>query len=136
MGDDNDETGKNDLIVYVFRGEEGIKEMQESFLTGGYEVTWEYAEAEEKKENAPQAYVIHITDQDGKPVPEVVVNFCTDEACTPRESDENGLVTFDGKPYKYHVQIVDVPEGYSCDEGFEMYTAPVYGEWTLRIKKD
>jgi len=33
-------------------------------------------------------------------------------------------------------QIVDVPEGYSCDENFEMYTTPVYSEWTLRIKKD
>jgi hypothetical protein len=69
-------------------------------------------------------------------VGEVTVNFCTDQACTPKESDENGLITFDGEPNKYHVQIIDVPEGYSYDEGFEMYTTPVYGEWTLRIKKD
>ena len=134
--DDKDETGENIFGIYVFRGEEGIKELQDLFLAEGNEVTWEYAETEEKKENAPQAYLIHVMDQDGKPVPEVTVNFCTDEACVPRESDENGLVTFEGKPYKYHVQIIDVPEGYSWDESFEMYTTPEYGEWTLRIKKD
>ena len=91
---------------------------------------------EEKKENAPQAYILHVVDQNNNPVGEVVVNFCTDQACTPGESDENGLITFEGEPNKYHVQIIDVPEGYSWDEDFEMYTSPVYGEWTLRIKKD
>ena len=134
--DDSDEEDPKMITVYLFRNEEDIGKMAEKMKADDAgELTWEYAEAE-KTENAPQAYIVHVVDQDGKPVPEVSVNFCTDEACTPKESDENGLITFDGKPYKYHVQIIDVPEGYSCDESFEMYTTPVYSEWTLRIRKD
>ena len=30
----------------------------------------------------------------------------------------------------------DVPEGYSYDESFDMYTTAEYGEWVLRVKKD
>lgn len=89
-----------------------------------------------RKNNGLQAYIIHVTDQDNRPVEEVIVNFCTDTACTPVESDENGLIVFAGAPDIYHVQIVDVPEGYSCDEDFELYTAAEYGEWTLRLTKD
>ena len=77
-----------------------------------------------------------MVDQDNKPVGEVTVNFCTDLACTPSESDESGTVTFTGAPDVYHVQIVDVPEGYSWDESYDMYTTKEYGEWVLRVKKD
>lgn len=84
----------------------------------------------------PQAYIIHVEDQDGLPVEEVMVNFCTDKACMPRESDADGLITFDGAPAVYHVQIVDAPEGYSYDEEFEMYTEAEYGEWILRVRRD
>ena len=69
-----------------------------------------------------KAYVIHVVDQDGNPVEEVTVNFCTDTACTPEETDEAGMIAFEGEPREYHVQIVDVPEGYSYDESFDMYT--------------
>ena len=82
------------------------------------------------------AYIIHVLDQNGDPVPEVCVNFCTDTACVPCESDENGTIVYTGKPDVYHVQIIDYPEGYSCDESFEMYTPETYGEWVLRLTKD
>ena len=134
-----DATGKEDekeIKVCLFRNEEAISKFTEALKADGDgELTWEYADTEEKTENTPQAYIMHVMDQDSMPVPEVTVNFCTDEACVPSESDENGLITFDGEPKKYHVQIIDVPEGYSYDEDFEMYTAPVYSEWTLRIRK-
>ncbi len=78
---------------------------------------WEYAEeTTELSADGQKAYVIHVVDQDGNPVEEVTVNFCTDTACTPEE--------------------VDVPEGYSYDESFDMYTTAEYGEWVLRVKKD
>ena len=99
-----------------------------------HNITWEYAEDE--KENALQAYLIHVVDQYGDPVAEAVVNFCTDTACVPAEADENGLITFDGAPDKYHLQLIDLPEGYSSDEDFEMYTGAEYSEWVLRVKKD
>ena len=77
-----------------------------------------------------------MLDQNGDPVPEVCVNFCTDVACVPCESDEDGTIVYTGKPDVYHVQIIDYPEGYSCDESFEMYTPKTYGEWVLRLRKD
>jgi hypothetical protein len=99
-----------------------------------HNITWEYAEDE--NENSLQAYLIHVVDQYGDPVAEAVVNFCTDTACVPNDSDENGTVTFTGAPDIYHVQIVDVPEGYSWDESYDMYTTKEYGEWVLRVRKD
>ena len=99
-------------------------------------VRWEYADEEKKAEGTPQAYILHVADQDGNPVEGVSVNFCTDEACVPKESDEDGMVTFTGEPDAYHVTIVDVPEGYSWDENYEMYTTREYGEWVLRVRKD
>ena len=91
---------------------------------------------EEKPESAPQAYVIHVVDQDNNPVGEVAVNFCTDAACVPKESGADGTVTFTGAPDVYHVQIIDAPEGYSWDAESELYTTREYGEWVLRVRKD
>ena len=79
---------------------------------------------------------MHVVDQYNNPVEGVTVNFCTDTACVPNESDGNGTITFSGDRNIYHVQIIDAPDGYSWDEGYEMYTTSEYGEWILRIRKD
>jgi hypothetical protein len=52
------------------------------------------------------------------------------------QSDENGVITFDGAPENYHVQILKVPEGYSFDRSFELYTGAAYGEWVLHVGND
>jgi len=123
--------------VFLFRDESCISKVLDILNDVDLgEATWEYADEDEKAENGPKAYILHVVDQNNNPVGEVTVNFCTDQACTPSESDEKGLITFEGEPQKYHVQIINVPEGYSYDEDFEMYTTPAYGEWTLRIRKD
>ena len=57
-------------------------------------------------------------------------------ACVPCESDEDSTIVYTGKPAVYHVQVIDYPEGYSCDESFEMYTTETYGEWVIRLTKD
>ena len=85
---------------------------------------------------ALQTYILHVADQENNPVPGVYVNFCTDTAWTLTVSDKDGTVTFDGTPDVYHIQLLKVPEGYSFDEDFEMYTDPAYGEWVLHIRKD
>ena len=58
-------------------------------------------------------------DQDGAPVPGVMLNFCTDAACIPRKSDANGTVSFDGAPDVYHVQLIKAPEGDLTYDGTE-----------------
>lgn len=70
----------------------------------------------------------YVCDEEGEPVPGAVVNFCTDTACLPCVSDENGIITFAGKPENYHLQILKVPEGYSFDEDFEAW-CDGSGDW-------
>ena len=125
------------IAIYLYISEETVIEtVEEENAEGPGKLTWEYADEEEKAGNTAQAYIVHVLDQDNNPVGEVTVNFCTDVACVPKESDEDGLITFTGAPDAYHVTIVDVPDGYSWDEDYEMYTAREYGEWVLRVRKD
>jgi hypothetical protein len=126
-----------DLIqFYIVRSSSEIDPFVEALKASGYSnVTVEY-ETDADDESSADAYIIHVLDQNGDPVPEVYVNFCTDLACVPCESDEDGTIVYTGKPDVYHVQIIDYPEGYSCDESFEMYTPETYGEWVLRLRKD
>ena len=137
MGDRSVDEDPNEMDLFLFRNEEAISQLSEFMQEEGYpEVTWTYAEEDERPENALQAYILHVVNQDSNPVREVYVNFCTDTACVPKESDEDGTITFTGEPDVYHVQIIDAPEGYSWDEDYEMYTTREYGEWVLRIRKD
>ena len=131
---DNDD---RQIRMYLFINEEAVNEtVEEANAEGPGKWTWEYAETGEQAKNAPQAYIMHVVDQDGNPVGEVMVNFCTDISCVPKESDEDGLITFTGAPDTYHVTVVDAPDGYSWDEDYEMYTPREYGEWVLRVRKE
>ena len=132
----NGEEDPDMIQFHIVRSAGGIESFVD-FLkaAGSNEVTVEY-ETDADDESSVDAYIIHVLDQNGDPVPEVIVNFCTDTACTPCEADEDGTIAYTGKPDVYHIQIIDYPEGYSCDESFEMYTPETYGEWVLRLTKD
>ena len=69
---------------------------------------------------AGASYRVTLRDQDGAPVPGVVVNFCTDEACTQVTSDEKGVAAFAGALSEYHVQLLALPQGYSYTEAAEL----------------
>jgi len=132
------EEDPNDAEIFVISSEDCLEDLKEYLeLVGLENVSWTREEAVPVKASEKEkAYILRVIDQDGNPVPEVTVSFCTDEACVPCESDESGIITFTGKPFAYHVQVVDVPEGYSTDDGFEMTTTEEYGEWLLRIRKN
>ena len=128
-----------DMISYLLvRNADGFQKMLETYKEAGHKEAYFELVSDEPAaaDNAADAYIIHVLDQNGDPVPELIVNFCSDTACTPCESDENGIITYNGAPYAYHIQIIDCPEGYSYDESFEMYTSKACGEWTIRIRKD
>ena len=120
----------------LIRGEDHIEEAADYIRSLEYDVSWEFADEEPVQADEQKAYVIHVMDQDGNPVPGTAVNFCTDAACTMQQADENGVITFEGAPENYHVQILKAPEGYSFDEDFELYTGKNYGEWNLHIGND
>ena len=128
--------GDPDMILfYIARSSAEIDAFVDKLKASYGNVTVEY-ETEADTGSQAGAYIIHVLDQNGDPVPEVCVNFCTDTACVPCESEADGTIVYNGEPAVYHVQIIDYPEGYSCDESFEMYTPAAYGEWVLRLRKD
>ena len=134
---DYDNPNDPDTIqMYMISSDDYIEEFADLIRAQGFEVSWDYEDEEPEEAVPAEAYLLHMVDQNGEPVCGVYVNFCTDTACTMLVSDENGLITFDGEPDAYHVQILKAPDGYSFDSAFELYTDRVYGEWILRIRKD
>ena len=139
-----DELGAQDpdaIRYFLIRDDAYMDEIVETFRQAGRQgnITWEYVDSvqtDSTPAESGQAYTVYVVDQDRNPVPEVCINFCTDTACAPAYSDGNGIAVFNGAPDVYHLQIVDVPEGYSFDEDFEMYTDRTYGSWVLCIRKD
>ena len=123
------------IAMYLFRNEEDIQELVEYGKEEGVEVAWEYAEEKEPEAAEKASYILHVIDQNGKPVPGVMVSFCTDQNCTMAAGDENGVITFDGEKADYHVQVLKVPEGYSIDPEFEMQTGNDR-EWIILVRKD
>ena len=122
--------------VFLIPDEAYIGEVAALIGEAGFEnVRWEFAEPARETEPL-KAYVLHVVDQFGAPVPDVYVNFCTDAACTLAQADAAGIIAFDGAPDTYHIQLLKLPDGYSADPGFELYTKPEYSEWALRVKKD
>ena len=87
-------------------------------------------------EDASVMYIIDVVDQNGDPVPGVVVSFCTDTECSFARGDEQGRITFEGKPYPYHVDIIQVPDGYSFEPLKDDFTATDSGGMTLTVIKD
>ena len=82
-------------------------------------------------------YLISVVDQNEEPVPGVAMNFCSTDQCRLGTTDENGLLTLDLPQSEYHLAILDVPEGYSFEEGYEVnieknHTGPI----VVTITKD
>ena len=65
-----------------------------------------------------------------------MANLCDDSMCNMVKSDDKGVMTFNGKPYAYHITILKVPEGYSFDSKEELHTADQPGTMTITINKD
>lgn len=70
-------------------------------------------------ESSEKTYTVTIKDQDGGGVSGCVVNFCNAASCSPVMIDTNGVYTYSGVAYAYHVQVVKVPEGYKYDTSKE-----------------
>lgn len=80
-------------------------------------------------------YKVTVTDQDGKPVPGCVLNFCTEEACTSVICGENGVAEFRGEPYAYRVQVLSLPDGYDFDGGDELFVKAAGDELSVTVTR-
>ena len=80
-------------------------------------------------------YTVYIEDQEQNPIADVTLGFCTDNACRFEKADENGRVVFRGEPTSYHIQVIDVPEGYLVSEE-EVYTGPYDQTIFISLRKE
>ena len=94
------------------------------------------AEAEEAPKEGQAAYTVIVTDQNGEPVPGAAVGFCLETGCIPVETDENGAAVYSGAPARYHIQVVDAPDGYDYPDDTDLYIGPESGQETLVITKE
>lgn len=81
-------------------------------------------------------YVIYVM-KDGDGVEGVKISLCEPggQCLTPAETDENGLVIFEGAQFpvnNYHVTVIrGLPTGYVVKE--DVYTGTSYGTFTVEL---
>lgn len=69
-------------------------------------------------------YIFFAIDENGESVEGLVINLCTEDSCTPITTNDGGSAIFEGLPGRYHVQLVNVPEGLSIRDSADWYTEP------------
>lgn len=75
-------------------------------------------------------------DEEYEDVVGVVINFCSDTACTPVTTTEDmGKAVFRGTPGKYHIQVVSVPEGWKLAQDEDLYTEPFSESFYIAFSK-
>ena len=80
-------------------------------------------------------YTVSCRGEDGSPVAGVMINFCTDTACSPVTSGEDGNAVFTGTPEEYHVQVVRVPAGWELLGEAEWTAGPESQSFTLTFRE-
>ena len=83
-----------------------------------------------------QTYTVRVVDQNGDPVPEVAIAFCSATGCSNFYTDEEGKCVFKGPAYKYHVTVIEAPDGYSEDFNDDVYTEKYSCTITIEIDKE
>ena len=79
-------------------------------------------------------YRVVVNDEAGKPVPGVIVQFCSDQFCQMGETDADGIAAYPDSPEGvYHVKVYSVPEGYAEDTA-EYPVPEKFGDVTITLK--
>ena len=108
----------------------------EQALNPGQAATAETAAPAGETAGEKGTYTVHFTDQDGRPVPEAIIGFCTEAGCVPVDADENGTAVYEAERTAYHLTIVELPDGYAEPEDFDMSVGPDDAEITVRVTKE
>ena len=131
-------------VVYLFDSEECANTFEQLLRDSDMPLTYRYADGSELSTHelavyGPQEetalYIAVFLDQDGEPVPGCIINFCTDEACVPVVSNEEGVALFESTPYPYHLQVIKVPEGYEFDTAQEFTAEEAGGIMDFTVTK-
>ncbi len=112
-----DVAGKDPVILVNFRDEDNLN----SFISENGLGNWQYVVDEVSEDsmeialNAESTYVIQCVDDDGQPVPGVMLQICDESTCQVVTTDENGSYTLTAAPYAWEVHILKAPAGYIAD---------------------
>ena len=92
-------------------------------------------DAEPAVPNDESFFRVIVTDENGTPVPDVMVQFCDDTLCNIAKTDETGTATFDmpeGTLYEAHV--LKVPEEYEINPETTL-SLDVYSDISITLKE-
>ena len=67
-------------------------------------------------------YEVLVKDEEGNPVPGVMIQFCSDTECVLGQTGEDGIAAFEKEAGEYSVHVLKAPEGYDADD--TEYSAP------------
>ena len=84
--------------------------------------------------NDDSVYRVIVMDGNGEPVPEVMVQFCSDTACMMGKTDETGTTVFQEPLGHYTVHVLKAPEEYTVDEA--EYHLEAFADLTIYLYKE
>lgn len=85
---------------------------------------------EAAEDEVADSYKVLVTDEAGKPVSGVSVQFCSDTECKMEITDEDGITAFNDPEGKYTVHILKAPDGFAADST-EYEVPEKYGTLTI-----
>lgn len=116
------------IAITYFSSEENVNAFVNEYLLdaeGNVSGVWQYADGTLPSTDAvPEmaedvsylsVYAISVVDQNGDPVPEVMVQVCNDETCMVYTTDEAGVCEFELEPFAYEIHLLKLPDGYEGD---------------------
>lgn len=89
--------------------------------------------SEDESEAELGEYLFFCADQNGEPVPGVMISICSDISCSAVFTDADGKAIYAGPPQEYEVHIQSVPDGYEYDPDQLFTTAAQYESMKLII---
>ena len=131
----HDEANLNTFLARNFTEDNGSISASWKYADGSAPASTATCEGIEALEEGSSLYYLAFVDQNGDPVEGVMANVCDDSACTPMQSDANGVVTFAYPSFAYHIQVIKIPDGYEYDLSTETYLDAMGGVTEFVVTK-
>lgn len=80
-------------------------------------------------------HTVKVFDQNYRPIEGVYIGFCTDSVCIGVSTDAEGMAVFTDMRYRYHVQVLQIPEGYEFVDPDEYVLEPYDQNIEIMLRK-
>ena len=85
-------------------------------------------------ENDAGLYRVIVTDEQGEPVPDVVVQLCSESECILGTTDAEGVAAYEAEPGTYTVHVLKTPDGYA-EDGTAYPALETYCDVTIGLRQ-